>query len=204
VREEIRKMLAVREAELKSMGDARPTVDLIRTFLTGLSMKFYELLQAALDGNYHSIDVAFFSGSENPRLRARVQKMNTTFAAYMRNFGQTRKIKADTESDNSVLESDNSEDHELAGATAQIAVSKTEMMQWVKEVCTTPTLRGPNLTLNRHIHALEEKNCREIITLRFWLNSFKNSRSVGLVLLNPISITFWRQYLSGSSWQWNG
>ncbi|KAL7795108.1 P-loop containing nucleoside triphosphate hydrolase protein [Trichoderma ceciliae] len=133
VREEIKKMLAVREVELKSLGDARPTVDLIRAFLTGLSMRFYELLQAALDGNYHSVDAAFFSESENSRLRARVQEKNTKFAGYMRESGQRRKFKADAESENSVPESDNSEDHKLAGETGQILVSKTEMMQWVKQ-----------------------------------------------------------------------
>ncbi|KAM0259705.1 hypothetical protein ACHAQJ_003139 [Trichoderma viride] len=134
VREEIKKTLIARDIELKSMGDSRPTVDLIRTFLTGLSMRFYELLQAALDGNYHSIDAAFFSGSEKSRLRASVQKINTEFAAYMRDSGERRKIKAEIESDNSVPESDNSEDHEQAGETAQVVVSKTEMTQWVKQV----------------------------------------------------------------------
>ncbi|RFU80662.1 interferon-induced gtp-binding mx [Trichoderma arundinaceum] len=133
VREEIKKMLAEKEADLKSLGDARPTVDLIRTFLTSLSMRFYELLQAALDGNYHSIDVAFFSENEISRLRARVQKTNTSFATYLRKFGKRRKMRAEPESGNLAPGSDDSEGDELADETAQIIVSKAEMTQWVKQ-----------------------------------------------------------------------
>ncbi|KAL7812134.1 P-loop containing nucleoside triphosphate hydrolase protein [Trichoderma aethiopicum] len=92
VRNEIRKLLAAKEDELQSLGDSRSTVDLIRTFLTRLSMKFYQLLQASLDGNYHTIDAAFFSENNESRLRARVQELNTTFAARMRDSGQKRNL----------------------------------------------------------------------------------------------------------------
>ncbi|KAL7929824.1 P-loop containing nucleoside triphosphate hydrolase protein [Trichoderma chlorosporum] len=135
VREEIRKLLSVREAELRSLGEARPTVDLIRTFLTSLSMRFYELLQAALDGNYHSVDVAFFSESDRSRLRAGVQASNLRFANYMRESGHKRKTKEESgETDGiAVSESKTSEDDGLVETTSQLIVSKAEMMRWVKE-----------------------------------------------------------------------
>ncbi|KAL7942892.1 P-loop containing nucleoside triphosphate hydrolase protein [Trichoderma barbatum] len=133
VREEIKKLLTVRDAELRSLGEARPTTDLIRAFLTRLSMKFYELLQAALEGNYHSIDTEFFSESGTSRLRARVQEWNTRFSNYMRESGQKRKMEPEPDPFNERLGSDDPEDHELGGVTAQIIVSKAEMMRWVKE-----------------------------------------------------------------------
>lgn len=96
-------------------------------------MRFYELLQAALDGNYHSIDAEFFD-SEISRLRATVQEMNTKFAAYMRLSVQRRKFKPDAEPEDSTSESGNPDDAETADETGQLIVSKTEMMRWVKQV----------------------------------------------------------------------
>ncbi|KAJ4856509.1 dynamin central region domain-containing protein [Trichoderma breve] len=133
VREEIKKLLAERDAELRSLGEARPTTDLIRNFLTALSMRFYELLQAALDGNYHSIDTRFFSESDISRLRARVQKSNTKFATYMRESGKRRKLKIEVNRDNTVPESDDSEDDKLDDITTQLIVNKAGMVRWVKE-----------------------------------------------------------------------
>ncbi|KAL7922195.1 P-loop containing nucleoside triphosphate hydrolase protein [Trichoderma austrokoningii] len=151
VRDEIKKLLAMREAELKSMGDARPTVDLIRSFLTSLSMRFYELLQAALEGHYHSIDAEFFSKTEDSRLRANVQKLNTSFSNYMRDFGQKRKIKADTELDE---ESDDTEDQESVSEEGQVLVTKAEMMQWVAQIYTHT--RGKELPGNYNAALLAE------------------------------------------------
>ncbi|KAF3066704.1 Interferon-induced GTP-binding protein Mx1 [Trichoderma lentiforme] len=133
VREEIKKLLAERDAELRSLGEARPTTDLIRNFLTALSMRFYELLQAALDGNYHSIDTRFFSESDISRLRARVQESNTKFATYMRVSGKRRKLKIEVNRDNTEPESDDSEDDKLDDITTQLIVNKAGMMRWVKE-----------------------------------------------------------------------
>lgn len=131
VRDEMKKKLSSTENELKSMGEARPTIGHIRSFLTNLSMRFYELLQAALEGNYHSIDADFFSENECSRLRALIQKTNTDFATFMREFGQRRKVS------DSVAKSGNSEERNgVAEESLQLMVNKTEMMQWVKEVST--------------------------------------------------------------------
>ncbi|UKZ94349.1 uncharacterized protein TrAFT101_009225 [Trichoderma asperellum] len=154
VREEIKKLLVVTELELKSMGDARPTIDLIRTFLTSLSMRFYELLQAALDGNYYSIDAAFFLGSESSRLRASIQKMNTSFANHMRNSGQKRKMTTDLEPNRSVPEVKDPKNHEPAYDISQILVSRKGMIQWVKQVYSRT--RGKELPGNYNSALLAE------------------------------------------------
>ncbi|KFH42507.1 Interferon-induced GTP-binding protein Mx-like protein [Hapsidospora chrysogenum ATCC 11550] len=133
VRDEIRKCLTTTEAELRSLGDARPTVGHIRSFLTSLSMRFYELLQAALDGNYHSIDSKFFSENDDSRLRARIQETNTNFAAHMRDHGQRRRLRRNSESGGSVPESNSSDGSESTDETAQLIISKAEMTQWVKQ-----------------------------------------------------------------------
>jgi GTP-binding protein EngB required for normal cell division len=165
VRDEIKKLLTMREAELTSLGDARPTVDLIRSFLTSLSMRFYELLKAALDGHYHSIDVEFFSETEDSRLRANVQKLNTSFSNYMRDSGQKRKIKADTAYNASVLTPESA----TSGSEGQILVSKAEMMQWVKQVRISLVPFRDTLFNDtfRYIYAPEGKSCLAITTQRF-------------------------------------
>lgn len=131
VQEEIKKTLANREAELTSLGDARPTLGHIRSFMTSLSMKFYQLLQAALDGNYASIDVGFFSRNDSSRLRACAQKKSTSFANYMREHGEKRKVG-------------NPEPPEVDGDSTneadQIILTKEEMMEWVEKVGSIKTL----------------------------------------------------------------
>jgi hypothetical protein len=126
VRDEIKRTLAVTERELKALGNARPAIGLVRSFITSLSMRFYELFQAALDGNYLSIDIDFFSKHEFCRLRASVQACNMKFSDYMREQGQRRKLSSTSQS--------SSLDHESANETTQLIVSKKEMTQWVKQV----------------------------------------------------------------------
>lgn len=127
VRHDINKHLDATKADLRAMGDARPTVGHIRSFLTQLSMSFYELSQAALEGNYHTIDAEFFSSEDGVRrLRARLQSENTKFAASVRERGQRRKI--------GLRASSTTSDYEPANKTAQLIVSESEMMEWVKKV----------------------------------------------------------------------
>lgn len=138
VREEIKAKLNSIHAELKTLGDARTTIGQIRSFLTGLSMQFYELLQAALEGNYLSINADFFSRNERSRLRARIQAANTLFAARMREHSQRRKIASNAS--DSGFESD---EETPANETAQLSVSKSGMLRWVKQVSTlNDTMKG--------------------------------------------------------------
>lgn len=124
VRNEIRKRLADTENKVQSLGEVRQSVPQIRSFLSRLSMKLYELLQAALDGNYRRVDPEFF-GEGTSRLRARVQELNFEFAERMRVVGKRRRL----------------EDRELrspatdtTGEPASLVVTQAEMMEWVKQV----------------------------------------------------------------------
>lgn len=127
VRDEFVKTLNTFERELKSLGEARVTTDHIRLFLPNLSMQFHDLSQAALDGNYQSSNYEFFSESEVCRLRARIQGLNTDFATKMREHGQRRKISNEPASPTS-------EGFESADRTAELLVTKAEMMEWIKKV----------------------------------------------------------------------
>jgi GTPase SAR1 family protein len=141
VRKEINLLLIETENALVKLGDERPTISHMRMFLTRLSMDFYSLAEAALDGNYHETSFGFFDGSDvshtSTRLRAEVHKLNGEFATYMREKGQKRKV---SERQNSELESgsdsgSNSES-DLASESEmeQLLVSKVEFDAWVKKV----------------------------------------------------------------------
>lgn len=129
VKEDIRKSLEASERELQVLGEPRPTVGHIRAFMIRLSMRFTEIAQAALDGNYHGNDQEFFANSEDSRLRARVQQLNTTFATQVRVNGEKRRVKATPQSPESDNESTNDAD-------GQMIVTKAEMMHWVKQAYT--------------------------------------------------------------------
>ncbi|ENH71810.1 Interferon-induced GTP-binding protein Mx2 [Fusarium oxysporum f. sp. cubense race 1] len=126
VKEDIRKSLEASERELQALGEPRPTVGHIRAYLIGLSMRFTEIARAALDGNYHGNYQEFFTDSEDSRLRARVQQLNTAFATEVRENGQKRRVKDTSESQKSDNESTNDAD-------GQITVSNAEMTHWVKQ-----------------------------------------------------------------------
>lgn len=127
VLQELKTTLAAKEKELQALGGARPTVGHVRAFVTGLSMEFYQLLDAALRGNYDSVNLEFFSNNNYCRLRARTQELNAAFATEMRLHGQKRKIGISSPSSNS--------DDESTDETTQLIVSRVEMLQWVKQVC---------------------------------------------------------------------
>ncbi|GAO16255.1 uncharacterized protein UV8b_08230 [Ustilaginoidea virens] len=135
VRDEIKKALKDGTDQLKDLGDARSSIGHIRSFMTDISMKFCQLLQAALDGSYHSIDARFFDNPDS-RLRARIQETNTNFAAHMQQYGQKRKVSdsAEGESVNSTKSSDSSGQNRTGDQPAQLTVSKKSMMAWVKKV----------------------------------------------------------------------
>ncbi|KAE8551174.1 hypothetical protein EYB25_007410 [Talaromyces marneffei] len=143
VRDEIKKSLTTTEAELRFMGDARSSVAHVRSFMTNLSMKYYELLQAALNGSYQSIDVDFFSQIEGSRLRARIQQINTDFAKHMRDCGERRKIGTASKLEQSSVSS-----------TAQLMVTEAQMTAWVREVYMRT--RGKELPGNHNLALLAE------------------------------------------------
>ncbi|KAH8586857.1 hypothetical protein B0O99DRAFT_656641 [Bisporella sp. PMI_857] len=117
VRSEIKKLLFQTESEIADLGDERSSVGHMCMFLTRLSMGFYNLAQAALDGNYHVESSSFFDDSdefENPtRLRAEVHRLNGEFAADISENAQKRKlvdrpVLPSTDSPDNTLQSDSS------------------------------------------------------------------------------------------------
>ncbi|KAH7303290.1 putative dynamin GTPase [Stachybotrys elegans] len=168
VRDEIKKMLTTVEADLVSIGDARPTVGHIRTFLTIKSMQFYELLQAALNGDYHGADTAFFSNVAGARLRAYIENINMDFAERMRTQGERHKLVERQEAEAPPKPQAPSEpkatslpevpsqpkvpsqpgnsspsSSQLADPSAQLVLTEAEMRTWIKE--TYRNTRGKEL-----------------------------------------------------------
>ncbi|KAK8140682.1 hypothetical protein G3M48_002741, partial [Beauveria asiatica] len=109
-------------------------------------MRLYELIQAALEGSYHTVDAEFFADDGVSRLRARVQEVNTDFSDYVRDHGQRRKVGSHARSSKS--------NHGSIDETAELIVSKAEMMQWVKEVYRRT--RGRELPGNNNSALLSE------------------------------------------------
>ncbi|KAK2035912.1 vacuolar sorting protein VPS1 [Colletotrichum somersetense] len=124
VKVEIGRVLASKEDELEAMGPERRSLGDIRSFIIHLSMRYYTLAQAALDGNYHSSDVHFFDKRNGTRLRSLVHQQNSQFAAAMRIRGHKRAIVNDIDSE-TCKSSDN--------ANSQVAVTKDKMIMWIQQ-----------------------------------------------------------------------
>jgi GTPase SAR1 family protein len=130
VREEIRKLMLVVEQDLAALGEDRPTLTHLRMFLSRLAMQFHNLTASALNGTYHETDAAFFveddGTNQSRRLRARIHYLNGSFADYMRQNGQKRRIRSRASEDSSDSEEESEE--------GQLLVTEAEMKHWVKEV----------------------------------------------------------------------
>lgn len=103
VRSEASALLALTEKELGAMGEERPTVGHHRMFLTRLSMRFFNLAHAALDGSYLELESGLSDGENDVdvayRLRAQVHILNGSFSETMRRDGQKwRSTKRRTDS----------------------------------------------------------------------------------------------------------
>ncbi|KAK9790466.1 putative GED domain-containing protein [Seiridium cardinale] len=139
VRDEVKQLLVTTERQLEVLGEERPTPHQIRSFLTGISMRFHVLTQAALDGNYQGPESEFFLNHTN-RLRAMVHKTNEDFALRMRMNGMKRKIERtdpDGNADNLCIQD--------TGLDV-ISVTKDEMKYWVTQTYTAT--RGRELPGN--------------------------------------------------------
>lgn len=103
VRSEASALLALTENDLDAMGEERPTVGHHRMFLTRLSMQFFNLAHAALDGSYLELESGLSDGGNDVdvshRLRAQVHILNGSFSETMRRDGQKwRPTKKPTDS----------------------------------------------------------------------------------------------------------
>ncbi|KAF9876541.1 dynamin [Colletotrichum karsti] len=134
VRDEIRRVLATTEEELKAMGPERRSLSDIRSFMTNLSMRYYQLAQAALDGNYHHSDGEFFGGGNGNRLRSHIHQQNSDFAKAIRERGHKRKVTERTWGGVPTAPGEeNSEEETHDQGEGPILVTKDEMLSWVLE-----------------------------------------------------------------------
>jgi GTP-binding protein EngB required for normal cell division len=140
VRKEVESLLRITECELAHIGPERSSVGQIRMFLTHISMEFFNLTKAAVDGSYGGRDSVFFAAGTktDTRLRAGIHMVNEQFAAYMRTEAAKRRMQNEYEADNRSGQSESSEGSEDCDETIsneQLRLTKKEMMEWVKKVC---------------------------------------------------------------------
>ena len=64
VRDEISLLVSKTAEDLAALGEARQTPGHMRTFLSGIAMQFHRLVTAALHGDYHGVDAAFFEPTD--------------------------------------------------------------------------------------------------------------------------------------------
>ncbi|WQF84839.1 Putative dynamin stalk domain, GTPase effector domain-containing protein [Colletotrichum destructivum] len=121
---EIRRVLESKEKALEAMGPERRSLGDIRSFMTNLSMRYYTLAQAALEGNYHSSDAQFFDKKNSTRLRSLVHQKNGQFAALILTRGHKREMVNADKSLKTVKDGD---------VSSQLVVTRVEMISWIKK-----------------------------------------------------------------------
>ncbi|KAK2006509.1 putative dynamin GTPase [Colletotrichum eremochloae] len=126
VKEEIKQKLVEVEGRLLRLGLERPNLHHIRSFLIETSMRFHQLAQDSLNGNYLGVDAEFFKN--DTRLRALIHHENGKFSDHMRVNGSKRKMSSRS----------TNEDHDNQSTegveTNQLHVTKQEMMEWVEQI----------------------------------------------------------------------
>jgi hypothetical protein len=136
VRDEVRTLLKSTEKSLAGLGEERPTASHMRMFLSRLAMRYHNLTNAALIGDYDSSECEFFnvSSTESRRLRAFVHSVNTDFSNRMRVQGSTVKIVPGLATDATDLEVDLQKLAARKGPIKQISMTDAKFTQWVKHV----------------------------------------------------------------------
>lgn len=137
VREEVRSLLKSTEKSISGLGEERPTTSHMRMFLSRLAMRYHNLTNAALIGDYDSSEFEFFSTSylEPRRLRAFVHSANTKFSDKMRLQSATVKVLSDSDmSDEDLSITDLQQAAISRDSVQQIAVSDAKFIAWIKHV----------------------------------------------------------------------
>ncbi|KAI6788241.1 hypothetical protein KC340_g13203 [Hortaea werneckii] len=138
VREEVRSLLKYTEKSISRLGEERPTTSHRRIFLSRLAMRYHNLTNAALIGDYDSSEFEFFnttSSSESRRLRAFVHSVNTTFSDKMRLEGTTLKVVSEPDvSDEDAQILDLQEVGSSQDRIQQMSVSDAKYTAWIRHV----------------------------------------------------------------------
>lgn len=135
VREEIRNLLRSTQKEIERLGEERPTTSHLRMFLSRIAMRFHNVTNAALIGDYDSSEQDFFrlTLSQQRRLRASVHSINTDFSNDMRTHGATVRIVSETDDE----DSDRVDLETVAldqDSTSQVSVTEAKFKEWVRQV----------------------------------------------------------------------
>jgi hypothetical protein len=149
---EIRELSQQTESALLKLGDERSSIPEQRKYLLRISMEYWSLIRAALDGRYREVQPSFFGNKTTQpfsnRLRARVHQMNTDFAAYMRDMGQKRRMtRGRNDCENSSLGS--------ATLPGPVIVSKEKFNIWVQQVMAPVTPQNKSANSDRCIKIRE-------------------------------------------------
>lgn len=145
VREEVRSLLKSTEKSISRLGEERPTTSHMRMFLSRFAMRYHNLTNAALIGDYDSSEFEFFntSSSESRRLRAFVHSVNTTFSDRMRLEGTTVKVVSEpgvSDEDAQIL--DLQEVGSSQDRIQQMSVSDAKYTAWIRDVSLHRTVTG--------------------------------------------------------------
>jgi GTPase SAR1 family protein len=134
LRQDLEEALREAEEELAKLGDCRSNSAECKAYLSQLSLDYYELCKAAVNGHYegnyfYDNSDEVFSQSKIPvaRLRAVVQKMNTEFYDTIRKRGHKFQINMADDSDTQDTILNPSDD----GPTR---LSRNEALDWVRNV----------------------------------------------------------------------
>ncbi|KAH9217655.1 P-loop containing nucleoside triphosphate hydrolase protein [Leptodontidium sp. 2 PMI_412] len=135
LRQDLEKALAEAKGDLALLGDARSNSAECKAYLAQLSLDYYELCKAGVNGHYEgeyfqeNTDPSFSLNSKATiaRLRAVIQHMNTTFYDNVRHRGHKYQVNmSDDEPAPEWLLARNPK--------GPIKLSKEEGLQWVRQV----------------------------------------------------------------------
>ena len=145
VQKEVRALIKSTEKALACLGEERPTTSHMRMFLSRLAMRYHNLTNAALVGDYGSSEFEFFnvSFSESRRLRAFVHSVNTDFSNKMRLQGSTVKIVPGLPNEAVNAKVDLQEIATREGHIKQISMTEARFTQWVKHVSVRSLMMFP-------------------------------------------------------------
>jgi hypothetical protein len=148
VREEVRILLKSTEKTIAGLGEERLTTSHMRMFLSRLAMRFHNLTNAALIGDYDSSELDFFnaSSSDSRRLRAFVHSVNTEFSNTVQLKGATVKIVSEPQCDDEDLEIVDLQDVAICqDRIEQMSVTNADFTAWIKRVSLPYAIQRLNL-----------------------------------------------------------
>lgn len=157
LREDLQTALSDSKSQADMLGKSRSTTGDCKDYMISLSLAFYDVCKAAVNGHYQgnyftqNPDTVFSvtSPASIRRLRAVVQEMNTTFSDTVRTKGHKYHISKPSNTSKTEPTTLGTEDVALQSPSPiklPVELSRSEALDWVKEVLVRS--RGPELLGN--------------------------------------------------------